>query len=266
MALTADQPYKTTGPTEITEILAGAADTLYQGAIVSIGADGFIKVPGDVASEVPLGMCVAQVIAAGANAETVKIETGRLLCFKRTQHVVRIHCEDDDAAGNAKYDGAYFIIYDGKTGYGVWFGIGATAVPAAIAAAGLTAVKVTITALLHDAQIAALIETALEAVGAGGGAVFDVSTATHVCTVTVQRRSYTKLASGATAETNVALEVTNTRLSGAQQADIGLLFKAKVDDGVVYAAEAATADIYLGECVGTEGEDYLWIDTRRKAH
>jgi hypothetical protein len=270
MALTDDREYQCQNPDEFLDILAGAADTLYKGAIVSAGGDGFIKVSADVATEQPLGVMKQRVVAAGAHAEHCLIDTGRLLVKKVTQHIVQIHCEDDDGAANVKYDGNYFVIYDGHTGYGVWFAIGATAVPAAIAAAGLIAVKVTITAALHDAEIAALIETALEAAGLGGSGTFAVTTVTHVCTVTVVRRSYTIVANGATAEAAVALEVTNTRLSGVQQADIGLLFKSKEDDGVVYTAEAPTADMYLGRCVGyghgAFAEDYLMIDTRQKAN
>jgi len=270
MPLTDDREYACQDPDEFLDILAGAADTLYKGAIVSIGGNGYIKVPGDVATEQPIGVMQKRVVAAGANAEHCIIDTGRLRLAKVTQHIVVVHCNDDDGAGNAKYDGMYFVIYDGHTGYGVWFAIGATPVPAAIAAAGLIAVKVTITAILHDSEIAALLETALEAAGLGASGTFNVTTVTHVCTVTVVRRSFSHLADGATVEAAVGAVITNTRLSGAQQADVGLLFKAKADDGVVYTAEAPTADLYLGRCIGlchgAYAEDYLMIDTRDAAN
>ena len=76
MALTADKKYQTKGHTEILDILAGTADTLYKGAIVNIGTDGYIKVAADVANEVPLGVMVEKVVAAGSNAETCLVETG----------------------------------------------------------------------------------------------------------------------------------------------------------------------------------------------
>jgi len=78
MALTADIGYETVGPTVILGITAGAADTLYKGAIVNIGTDGYIKVAADVASEIPLGVVKEQVVAAGSNAETVEVETGKI--------------------------------------------------------------------------------------------------------------------------------------------------------------------------------------------
>ena len=76
MALTADVEYETMGPTVIFDILAGAADTLYKGALVNIGTDGFIKVAADVAGEVCLGVMKEQVVALGSNVEVCKIEKG----------------------------------------------------------------------------------------------------------------------------------------------------------------------------------------------
>jgi hypothetical protein len=258
MALTADYEYKTQGKTDINEVLAGAADTLYKGAIIHAGADGYAKVATDTADQVPLGVCVEQVVAAGAHAETVKIESGRVLVAKRTQHQFTIAVTDDTAANNAKFGGKYFVIYDGDTGYYVWFDVAAGSVDPA--PAGLTGIEVDVTAINTDAQIAALIETALEAAGLGNGDTFDVATVDNDCTVTVQRRSKTELTGNGTA--GAVIMTVNTVLSGAQQSDIGELFFAIADDGVVYSSEKTKITATFGLCVGTCGEDHLWIDTR----
>lgn len=76
MALTADVEYETRGRTEILKVIAGAADTLFKGAIVNVGTDGFLKVAADVADEWPLGVMKEQVVAAGANAEVCEVERG----------------------------------------------------------------------------------------------------------------------------------------------------------------------------------------------
>lgn len=263
MALTADRNYSTRNPTEVNKVLAGAADTLYKGAILNAGTDGYAKVAADVASEVPLGVCTEQVVAAGAHAEEVDIEVGVFKLAKVTQHQLTVHVTDDTAADNAKFDGKYFVLYDGATKYHCWFQVtdgGASPDPAP---AGSTGIKVEIVKASTDAQIAALIETALEAAGLGGGLTFNVTTAVHVCTVVVQRRSKTELAGDGTA--GAVITTTNTVLSGAQQADVGVQFYAKADDGVVYAAEKSNITAALGLCVGTCGDDYLWIDTRMRA-
>lgn len=78
MALTADYEYKTNGVTKITAIEAGAADTLYKGAIVNIGTDGYIKVAADVADEIPIGVMTKQHVADGSAHEKVEVESGRI--------------------------------------------------------------------------------------------------------------------------------------------------------------------------------------------
>lgn len=260
MALTADYEYKTQGKTDINEVLAGAADTLYKGAILNAGTNGFVKVAADVASEVPLGVCVEQVVAAGANAETVKIESGRLRLKKVTQHTFTVHVTDDTAANNAKFDGKYFVVYDGTTGYYVWFDLAGGSVDPA--PAGLTGIECNVTAINTDAEIAAIIETALEAAGLGGGATFAVTTAAHVCTVVVQRRAFSDTVGDGTA--GAVILTSNTVMSGAQQSDIGTLFYAKADDGVIYASEKSNITAPVGLCIEVDevDGDYLWIDTR----
>lgn len=73
MALSADRRLETVGPVEILEIEAGAADTLYQGALVNIGTDGYIKVAADVASEVCVGVMKKQHVADGSAHDKVAI-------------------------------------------------------------------------------------------------------------------------------------------------------------------------------------------------
>ena len=77
MALSADVEYRTKGiKNEIRVIKAGAADTLFKGAMVNVGTDGLLKVAADVTAEMPFGVVVEQVIAAGANIEDVRVEHG----------------------------------------------------------------------------------------------------------------------------------------------------------------------------------------------
>lgn len=78
MALSADLNYETVGPTVVLEIEAGAADTLYKGAIVNVGTDGYIKVAADVANEVPIGVMVKQHVSDGSAHEKVAVETGKI--------------------------------------------------------------------------------------------------------------------------------------------------------------------------------------------
>jgi len=73
MALTADRNLETVGPHEILAIEAGAADTLFAGALVNAGTDGLIKVAADVANEVCLGVMKKQHIADGSSHDKVEI-------------------------------------------------------------------------------------------------------------------------------------------------------------------------------------------------
>jgi len=261
MSLTADREYQTINPTDINKIKAGAADNLYKGAIINIGTNGFAKVAADVAGEVPLGINTRQVVAAGANAETLDVESGTFRLLKVTNHKFTVHITDDTAAGNAKFSGKYFVIYSGTAGYYVWFDLANGSVDPA--PAGLTGVEIDISAINTDAEIAALIETALEALGGGGGAVFSVATVTHVCTVTVTQKGACELSGNGTADAVVL--VTNTVLGTAVQSDVGEQFYAVADDGVVYASEKANVTAALGLCVGLSTNNYLWINTKIRA-
>jgi len=73
MNLTADRNIETVGPVEVLGIEAGAADTLYQGALVNVGIDGYIKVAADVAAEVCIGVMKEQHIADGTSHDQVEV-------------------------------------------------------------------------------------------------------------------------------------------------------------------------------------------------
>lgn len=263
MALTADLNYKTVNPVTIDKYTAGAADTLYKGAIINIGVDGFAKVAADVASEYPAGINARKVIAAGANAETLDVESGTFRLWKATQHKLTVHVTDDTAANNAKFNSKYFCIANGTQGYYVWFNIAAGGVdpaPATLVALGYLGVEVAATAINTDAEIAALLKTALEGIDAS--ASFVCTVATHIVTVTCQHRGYTITPADGSA--SAVITTTSTVMSGAQQSDIGTMFYAKADDGVVYASEVSNITP-LGQCVGICGLEHLWINTRIKA-
>jgi hypothetical protein len=78
MALTADRRLESVGPEEILGINAGAADTLYQGALVNVGTDGYIKVAADVANEVCVGVMKKQHVADGSAHEMIEIRGGKI--------------------------------------------------------------------------------------------------------------------------------------------------------------------------------------------
>ena len=77
-ALTADVEYEVVPPIETNEIEAGAADTLYKGALVNVGTDGKLKVAADVASEWFAGIMKKQHIADGTSNEKVAVLSGRI--------------------------------------------------------------------------------------------------------------------------------------------------------------------------------------------
>jgi len=65
MALSADRRLETVGPDESIAIVSGAADELYQGALVNIGTDGLLKVAADVTAEVCIGVMKKGITADG---------------------------------------------------------------------------------------------------------------------------------------------------------------------------------------------------------
>ena len=124
MALTANTTYQTRGHVEHLHILAGDTDELYEGAIVNIGTDGFIKVAADVANEVPIGVMKKAVSAAGSNAETCEIVTGiiRLAHTGAAQTDVGAFfyaTADDTLADSATNVGPLGLCVDFETGF-VW--------------------------------------------------------------------------------------------------------------------------------------------------
>ena len=77
LALSADLDVEEVPPLEVLNVLAGTADTLYKGAIVHVGTDGFIAVAADTTACFAVGIMKKQVVAAGSNAEACEILTGR---------------------------------------------------------------------------------------------------------------------------------------------------------------------------------------------
>ena len=65
MALSADLNVDFTVVDRVITVKAGAADTLYKGAIINIGTDGYAKVAADVAAEYPAGINKKQVVGKG---------------------------------------------------------------------------------------------------------------------------------------------------------------------------------------------------------
>jgi len=124
MALTADRDIESVGPTEVLSILAGAADTLYKGAIVMIETDGYIEVPSGAAATVNLGICKKQVVAAGSHAESVEVEMGRFWLAHtgaaQTDVGTLAWCTDDETLAHAAQnttDVALGLVVGFKTGY-----------------------------------------------------------------------------------------------------------------------------------------------------
>ena len=76
MALSADLNVDMTVVDRVLTAKAGGADTLYKGALVNIGTDGYVKVAANVASEYPAGVMKKQLVAAGSNAEDCEILVG----------------------------------------------------------------------------------------------------------------------------------------------------------------------------------------------
>lgn len=123
MALTADVAIQNTHIDRMYTVKAGAADTLYKGALVNVGTDGYIKVAADVASEYPMGVMKKQVVAAGSNAEDCEIETG-VMRFAHSGAAVGdvgalFHASADDTLGDAAGTnvGALGVCVGWETGY-----------------------------------------------------------------------------------------------------------------------------------------------------
>jgi hypothetical protein len=78
MALTADLEIESVpGVCETRSGLAGAADTLYKGAILMIETDGYLEVATSAAGTVAVGICKKQHVVAGSHAERIEYEVGQ---------------------------------------------------------------------------------------------------------------------------------------------------------------------------------------------
>jgi hypothetical protein len=263
MALTVDREYKAQDPNDMLEITAGAADYLYKGAILSIGTDGYICVPGVTAAMVPIGICKKQVHALGSNAETVEIETGRVTVEKKSQHTTTILC-NAGGTSNVNYADKYFTIYGGSAGttkYCVWFNVDSAGTDPTIATPALgTAIEIAVATGDSVNTIAETIAHTLDALG-GANVTWDADHSTATVTAVNANRGY----NGTSVAGNAVITVTNTVYGAVNQADVGVLFYAIADDGVVRTAAKSTATIALGTCIGFETRgNLLWIDTRLK--
>jgi hypothetical protein len=261
MALTEDREYGCINPDDFVEGLAGAADTLFKGGITSFGTDGLAKVAAAVANEVPMGLLRKQVVAAGANAEKVEIDTGVLAVEKKTQHVCTVLCNTGGTL-NVNYADKYFTLYSGATKYCVWFNVDGAGTDPTIAAPTLgTAVAIAVATGDSVNTIAESIAHTLDALG-GANTIFDADHSTATATIISAHRG----AQGIAVAGNAVVTVTNTIYGNAMQADVGTLFYAIADDGVVYTAAKGSANVALGRCVGLVGtNNELWIDTFDKA-
>jgi hypothetical protein len=258
MAMAADREYRTMNPTEELDILAGAADILYKGAIVSAGADGFIKVAGDVAADCPLGLCKEQVVAAGANIEHVIIETGRFLIPKVSLQTTTVLFTDQSGGGNAAYANKFFYIFNGTTRYHVWFNVAGAGVDPA--PAGSLPLEVPLAVGDNDAAVAAAVVAVVNPHAAfTAGAVG--------ATVTIRPVTRGACTPSADGDCGAIITLATTVNGTVRQADVGQLFYCNDDDGVVYLAECALSVVALGACGGIDvATNSLWIDTRIKQY
>jgi len=264
MALTADKNYKTMGKTERIHMLGGDADTFYQGAILNIDAGGYMEVPSDAASVIPFGVCVKQVVEDGTHLD-VEIERGIIGVPKRTQQVTTVTFVDG-GTNNADLDGEYFDIYDGTDGYRVWFNVNAG--DNEPDADGLTLVPVAVATTNTEAEIAALVEIAVDAL-TGIFTSTDTDTAIAITSVTA---GYSQAPAKSATLLDATATLVETYIARAVQSDIGEIFFAIADDGVVYSTGKSTADKPAGLCLGFDSvapnggdADILYIDFRRKA-
>jgi len=261
MALTADRNYMCINPAPRIKGTAGGADTLYKGGIMAIGTDGYIAVPAASAGVVPIGLCVKQVVAAGAHAEDVDIEVGVLAVEKKSQQKTTV-VPGDGGTLNVNYTNKYFQIFDDTTAYCVWVEVGSGGTDPTILAPALgVSEKVTIGTGDNAGTVGGKIAAVINAIG-GAGVVFGATGTTTVTIVNVHRGANTASAAGNMTCVTVATTVSGT----VKQADVGVLFYAIADDGVVLTAAKGSANVAFGLCVGLVGSNNeLWIDTRKKA-
>jgi hypothetical protein len=264
MALTADREYGCINPDDICKGVGGAADTLYKGAIISLGTNGLLKVAAAVGSEVPIGLCKKQVVCAGANAEEIEVDRGVLAVAKKSQHTTTILC-GTGGASNVNYANKYFTIYGGSTGatkYCVWCNVDSAGTDPTIAAPTLgTAIEIAVGTADSTSTIAETIAHALDAIG-GANVTWDADHSTATVTAVNANRG----ANGVSVAGDAVFTVTNTVYGNAVQSDVGKLFYAIADDGVVLTAAKGSADVAFGRCIDLVGAyNELWINTHEKA-
>ena len=122
MALTADFEYEVVGLTEEDSFQAGAADTLYKGAIVNVGTDGYLKVAADVANEYPAGVMVEQHVSDGSSHDSVRVESGKIWlphtgAAQTDVGALFYATADDTLADSASNVGPLGLCIGYKTGY-----------------------------------------------------------------------------------------------------------------------------------------------------
>jgi hypothetical protein len=267
MSLTADREYGCINPDEFVEGIAGAADTLYKGGIASFGTNGYVKVAAAVANEVPMGLMKKQVVAAGANAEHVEIDTGIIAVAKVSQEKTTLTLTGNSGgSSNAAYNNKYFWMFDGTTPYYVWFNVNSTGTdPDPDVYDNETGIEVAIATTDNASQIATKLATAIDGYG-GANVTWDASPSSAVVTaIRTAHGACTNAVNGNTAGDGLVV-IATTVYGTAIQSDVHTLFYAITDDGVVYSAAKGSANIALGLCVGLVGHDNeLWIDTNIKS-
>jgi len=251
------------GHIERLHMKGGDAATLYKGAILNIDANGYMEVPTDAASVIPFGVCVKKVVEDGTHLD-VEIERGIIGVAKRTIQVSTFTLVDGGTL-NADLDGEYVDIYDGTTGYRVWFNVNSGGNEPDDG--GLTLAPVAVGTGDTEAQIATAMAAVIDALDEfASGAVAEAVTITGVTAgYSIAPAKSATLADG-------TATLVETYIARAIQSDIGEIFFAIADDGVVYSTGKSTANMPAGLCVGFEsrgvlGEDadILYIDFRRKA-
>ena len=260
MALTADFEYKTMGKTERLKMKGGDAATFFKGAILNIDANGYVEIPTDAASVIPLGVCVEKVVE-DATHKDVEVERGIIAVPKR---VLQVSVFTFVAGGvdNIDYNDEYVDIYDGIAGWRCWFNVDAGG--SAPAADGLTLTEIAIAAADSVTQAAVKMVAVVDAL-----TKFGAANAAGVVTITSVARGYSQAPAKSMADGVCTL--TETDKGRAVQDNIGELFYAIADDGVVRLSGRSTADIEAGMCLGIinlapsgGAVDLLFIDFKQK--
>lgn len=259
MALTADREYGCINPDDFVEGVGGAADTLYKGAIVSFGTNGLVKVAANVAAEVPMGLMKKQVVCAGANAEKIEIDCGKIAVEKKSVQIATM-IPGTGGSSNVNYDGVYAIISNSTTKYCVWFNVNSGSTDPTIATPSLgTGVEVAVGTGDNAATVGASLASAIDALDDIGAA----GTTTVTITSGIRGALYCEWDDG-TAATVCPLLITVHGF--AHQSDVGKIMYAVADDGVVLPAAKGSATIALGRCFGLVGKNNeLWVNTHEKA-